>query len=159
MLAQSTISKYLDWPEKPSSQTWKTFIPNCAEVIAAIDMSVVPMLTFEQQYAFLIVGHRQRQLLWFEAARHPTAESLAWRITEAFPWATAQKYLTGAHDGAYGAKITRQLRAIDIRDRPTSLGAPRQSSHMERLIGAVCRECVDQILIFGASALRRILAP
>ena len=56
MLAQSTISKYLDWPEKPSSQTWKTFIPNCAEVIAAIDMSVVPMLTFEQQYAFLIVG-------------------------------------------------------------------------------------------------------
>jgi hypothetical protein len=49
---------------------------------------VVPTLTFERLFAFLVLGHGRRQLLWFEVTRHPTAEWLARQITEAFPWAT-----------------------------------------------------------------------
>ena len=44
-VAQSTVSKYLVRPPKPPSQTWKTFLRNHAEAIAAIDMCVVPTLT------------------------------------------------------------------------------------------------------------------
>jgi hypothetical protein len=33
--------------------------------------------------------HGRRQLLWFAVKRHPTAEPLTRRITEAFPWASA----------------------------------------------------------------------
>jgi hypothetical protein len=36
------------------------------EVIAAIDMCVVPTLTFERLFAFLVLSHGRRQLLWFE---------------------------------------------------------------------------------------------
>jgi hypothetical protein len=50
------------------------------EVIAAIDMCVVPTLTFERLFAFLVLSHGRRQLLWFEVTRHPTAEWLARQI-------------------------------------------------------------------------------
>src|SRR5438067_10692695 len=70
----------------PPSQSWKTFLRNHAQAIAAIDLCVVPTLTFERLFAFLVLGHGRRQLLWFGVTRHPTAEWLARQITEAFPW-------------------------------------------------------------------------
>src|SRR5260221_14576392 len=66
----------------PPSQTWRTFLLNHADAIAAIDLCVVPTVTFECLFAFLVVGHGRRQLLWFAVTRHPTAEWLAnrsWR--------------------------------------------------------------------------------
>ena len=48
-----------------------------ADAIASIDMFVVPTVTFERLFAFLILGHGRRQLLWFEVTRHPTALWLA----------------------------------------------------------------------------------
>ena len=53
-VAQSTVSKYIARPSKPPSQTWKTFLRNHAEAIAAIDMCVVPTLTFDLLFAFLV---------------------------------------------------------------------------------------------------------
>src|SRR5579859_6929368 len=46
-VAQSTVSKYMVRGRKPPSQSWRTFLRNHAEAIAAIDMCVVPTLTFE----------------------------------------------------------------------------------------------------------------
>jgi hypothetical protein len=85
-VAQSTVSKYMVRGGTPPSQSWKTFLRNHAQAIAAIDLCVVPTLTFERLFAFLVLGHGRRQLLWFEVTRHPTAEWLARQITEAFPW-------------------------------------------------------------------------
>jgi hypothetical protein len=44
----------------------KTFLRNHIEAIAAIDMCVVPTLTFDPLFAILVLGHGRRQLLWFE---------------------------------------------------------------------------------------------
>ena len=55
------------------SQGCKTFFRNHAQAIAAIDLFVVPTLTFERLFAFLVLGHGRRQLLWFEVTRHPHA--------------------------------------------------------------------------------------
>ncbi|MDQ2954745.1 MAG: integrase core domain-containing protein [Pseudomonadota bacterium] len=157
-VAQSTVSKYMVRGRNPPSQTWKTFLRNHAEAIAAIDMCVVRTLTFDLLFAFLVLGHGRRQLLWFEVTRHPTAEWLARQITEAFPWASAPAYLVRDNDGAYGHVFTRRVRAMGIRDRPISLGSPWQNGYAERLIGTVRRECLDRVLIFGESHLRQILS-
>jgi len=58
---------------------WKTFFRNHAQAIVAIDLFVVPTLTFERLFAFLVLGHGRRQLLCFEVTRHPTAEWLLGR--------------------------------------------------------------------------------
>ena len=94
------------------------FLRNHADAIAAIDLCVVPTLTFECLFAFLVVGHGRRQLLWFAVTRHPTAEWLAQQIVEAFPWDMAPTYLVRDNDGAYGHAFTSRVRAMGIRDRP-----------------------------------------
>ena len=141
-VAQSTVSKYMVRGRRPPSQSWKTFLQNHAEAIAAVDMCVVPTLTFERLFAFLVLGHGRRQLLWFEVTRHPTAEWLARQITEAFPWASAPSYLVRDNDGAYGHVFSRRVMAMGIRDRPISPRSPWQNGHVERLIGTVRRECL-----------------
>jgi hypothetical protein len=156
-VAQSTVSKYMVRVRNPPSQTWKTFLRNHTEAIAAIDMCIVPTLTFDLLFAFLVLGHGRRQLLWFEVTRHPTAEWLARQITEAFSWTSAPAYLVRDNDGAYGHVFTSRVRAMGIRDRPTSPGSPWQNGYVERLIGTVRRECLDRMLIFGESHLRRVL--
>ena len=121
-VAQSTVSKYMVRPSKPQSQTWKTFLQNHAEAIAVIDMCVVPTLTFDLLFVFLVLGHGRRRLLWFDVTRHPTAEWLARQITEAFPWASAPAYLVRDNDQAYGHVFMSRVRAMGIRDRPISRG-------------------------------------
>src|SRR6266576_3427523 len=91
-VAQSTVSKYMVRGGTPPSQSWKTFLLNHAQAIAAIDLCVVPTLTFERLFAFLVLGHGRRQLLWFEVTLHPTAEWLA----------SAPAYLVRDNDRAYG---------------------------------------------------------
>jgi transposase InsO family protein len=156
-VAQSTVSKYMMRGRRPPSQSWKTFLQNHAEAIAAIDMCVVPTLTFERLFVFLVLGHGRRQLLWFEVTQHPTAEWLARQITEAFPWASAPTYLVRDNDRAYGHAFSRRVMAMGIRDRPISPRSPWQNGHMERLIGTLRRECLDRMLILGDAHLRQIL--
>jgi hypothetical protein len=108
------VSKYMVRGRSPS-QGWKTFFRNHAQAIAAIDLFVVPTLTFERLFAFLVLGHGRRQLLWFEVTRHPTAEWLARQITEAFPWASAPAYLVRDNDRAYGPVFKSRVRAMGIR--------------------------------------------
>src|SRR5262245_50799075 len=156
-VAQSTVSKYMVRGGSPS-QSWKTFFRNHAQAIAAIDLFVVPTLTFERLFAFLVLRHGRRQLLWFEVTRHPTAAWLARQITEAFPWASAPTYLVRDNDRAYGPVFKSRVRASGIRARPTSPGSPLQNPHAERLIGTVRRECVDRVLVFGEAHLRQILS-
>jgi hypothetical protein len=62
-VAESTVSKYMVKRRGAPSQGWRTFLRNHAEAIAAIDLCVVPTVTFERLFAFLIVGHGRRQLL------------------------------------------------------------------------------------------------
>jgi hypothetical protein len=76
------------------------------EGIASIDLFVVPTIAFQQLYAFLVLGHRRRRLLWFAVTRNPTAEWLAQQIVEAFPWDSAPAYLVRDNDGAYGMSLS-----------------------------------------------------
>ena len=141
-IAESTVSKYMIRHRGPPSQTWRTFLRNHADAIAAIDLCVVPTLTFERLFAFLVVGHGRRQLIWFAVTRHPTVW-LAQQIVEAFPWNTAPTSLLRDNDRAYGPAFTRRVRAMGIRDRPISPRSPWQNAYVERLIGTLRRDCLD----------------
>ena len=157
-VAQSTVSIYMVPRQDRPLQTWKTFIRNHADGIASIDLFVVPTIAFQQLFALLVLGHERRRLLWFAVTHNPTAEWLARQITEAFPWETAPKYLVRDNDRAFGAAFRARVRAMGIRDRPTSFRSPWQNGHVERLIGSIRRECTDHLIVFNAEHLRRILA-
>ena len=45
-------------------QGWRTFLRNHADGIAAMDIFVVPTISFRLLYGLLILRHDRRQLLW-----------------------------------------------------------------------------------------------
>jgi transposase InsO family protein len=156
-LAQSSVAKYMVKRRGPPSQGWRTFLRNHAPDIAAMDLFVVPTIGFDLLYAFVIVRLDRRDLVWINVTKNPTAEWVARQITEAFPWDEAPKYLIRDHDRIYGTLVARRLRAMGIRDKPTAPASPWQNGFAERLIGSIRRECLDHIIVFGETHLRRIL--
>ena len=122
-----------------------------------MDLFVVPTIGFGLLYAFVIVRLDRRDLVWINATTNPTAEWVARQITEAFPWNEAPRYMIRDRDHIYGAVVTRRLRAMGIRDRPTAPASPWQNGYAERLIGSIRRECLDHVIVWGESHLRRIL--
>jgi transposase InsO family protein len=83
-LAQSTVSNYLRRNPRPRGQTWKTFIDNHNDAIAATDLFVVPTISFRLMYGIVIVHLKRRELVWTNATLHPTAEWIAQQLTEAY---------------------------------------------------------------------------
>ena len=156
-VAQSTVGKYMAKRGNPSGQSWSTFLHNHAPHIAAMDLLVVPTISFVQLYVLVIVRLARRELVWINVTAHPTAEWIAQQITEAFPWTEAPRYLIRDQDGIYGAAVRRRLRAMGIRDKPIAPGSPWQNTYAERLIGTIRRECLDHMIVFGETHLRRIL--
>src|SRR6201998_2444746 len=156
-VAQSSVAKYMVKRRGPPSQGWRTFLHNHAPDIAAMDLFVVPTIGFKLLYAFIIVRLDRRDLVWINVTANPTAEWVARQITEAFPWDEAPRYMIRDRDRIYGAIVTRRLRAMGIRDKPTAPASPWQNGFAERLIGSIRRESVDRINVLGEAHLRRVL--
>ncbi len=156
-VAQSTVSKYMIRGRRPPSQGWKTFLRNHADGIAAVDFLVVPTLTFERLFAFVVLGVGRRTILWIGVTANPSAPWLARQVNEAFPWDTAPAYLIRDNDGAYGEVFMRRLRVMGIRDRPIAPRSPWQNGYVERAIGSIRRECLDHLIVRSEAHLRRVL--
>ena len=156
-VAQSTVAKYMAKNDDPPSQSWSTFLRNHAPQIAAMDLFVVPTISFVPLYVLVIVRISRRELAWISVTRQPTAAWVAQQITEAFPWSEAPRYLIRDRDGIYGAAVRRRLRAMGIRDKPIAPGSPWQNAFAERLIGTIRRECVDHLIVLGEAHLRGIV--
>jgi hypothetical protein len=70
-VGQTSVAKYMVKRRGPPSQGWKTFLHNHADGIAAMDLFVVPTISFRLLYGLLIMGHGRRQILWFGVTAHP----------------------------------------------------------------------------------------
>lgn len=156
-IAQSTVAKYMGQKRGPPSQSWKTFIRNHADGIAACDFLVVPTIGFKILFAFIVMAHERRKLLHIGVTAHPTAQWTARQLTEAFPWDETPNTLIRDNDAIYGAVYKNKLRTMGIRDRPTALKSPWQNGYAERLIGSIRRECLDHVIIRDENHLRRVL--
>ena len=82
-VGQTSVAKYMARRSGPPSQGWKTFLRNHGDGIAAMDLFVVPTVSFRLLYGLLIMGHGRRQILWLGVTAHPTAEWIANQLTEA----------------------------------------------------------------------------
>ena len=76
-VAQSSVAKYMVMRHGLPSQGWRTFLRNHAPDIAAMDLFVVPTLTFDLLYALVIVRLGRRDLVWINVSTNPTAGWIA----------------------------------------------------------------------------------
>ena len=157
-VAQSSVAKYMVKRRGPPSQGWQDL--SCVTTRRTLPpwtCSLFRLSAFKLLYGFVIVRIDRRDLVWINVTANPTAEWVARQITEAFPWDEAPRYIIRDRDRIYGTVVTRRLRAMGIRDRPTAPASPWQNGFAERLIGSIRRECLDHIVVLGEAHLRRIL--
>jgi Integrase core domain len=156
-IGQTTVAKYMAKRRRPPSQGWRTFLSNHAEGIAALDLFVVPTLSFQLLFGLLILRHDRREILWLGVTAHPTAEWMAQQVTEAIGWETPPQYLLRDRDRVYGDAFMRRMRAMVIRDRPTAARSPWQNGSCERAIGSIRRDCLDHVIVLGERHLLHLL--
>jgi putative transposase len=140
------------------SPTWRAFLRNHADGIAAIDMFVAASAWFRLLYVMIILAHDRRRIIHTAVTDHPIAAWLSRQVTEAFPLDTAPRYLLRDRDGSYGAYFSNRVEAMGITEVITAPRSPWQNAYVERAIGSIRRECLDHIVIFNECHLRRVLS-
>jgi len=156
-IGESSVSKYMVRGRKPPSQTWRTFLENHAQQLVSIDFFTVPTLRFQVLYVFLVLAHDRRRILHFNVTAHPTAEWTGQQLREAFPFAQLPRYLLRDRDAIFGDDFREQVRDMGIREVLSAPRSPWQRAYVERVIGSIRRECLDHIIVFQESSLRRTL--
>jgi transposase InsO family protein len=140
-----------------STQTWKTFLHNHAQELIAIDFFTVPTATCQVLYVFLVLAHARRKVLHFRITDAPSAVRTAQQMVDTFPFTTPPRYLLRDRDAIYGADLVRRVKNPDLEQKLIAPRAPWQDSMVERLIGSICRECLDHVIVLNNNHLRLIL--
>lgn len=156
-IGESSVSKYMVRCRKPPSQTWRTFLENHAKQLVSIDFFTVPTIRFQVLYVFLVLAHDRRRVLHFHVTAHPTAEWTGQQLREAFPFDQVPRYLLCDRDAIFGQDFTRQVTSMGIQEVLSAPRSPWQRAYVERVIGSVRRECLDHLIVFHESSLRRTL--
>ena len=155
-VSQATVAKYLARTARPPSQSWRTFLANHVQQIAAADFFVVPTATCRLLFVLVILGHERRRIVHVAVTPHPTAAWTAQQFREAFPWDQAPRYLLHDRDLAFQA-VTATATAMGMEAIRTAPHSPWQNAYVERFIGSVRRECLDHVIVLNATGLRRLL--
>jgi transposase InsO family protein len=157
-VGESSVSKYMVFSRKPPSQTWSTFLENHAKQLVSIDFFTVPTIRFQVLYVFLVLAHDRRRILHFNVTAHPTAEWTGQQLREAFPYDQLPRYLLRDRDTVFGEEFRWQVKNMGIQEVLSAPRAPWQRAYVERVIGSIRRECLDHVIVFHESSLRRTLA-
>jgi putative transposase len=156
-LCEATVSKVMSRYRKPPSQSLRTFLCNHHEELVAIDFFTVPTVSFKILYVFVVMEHSRRRVVHWNVTAHPTSRWTAQQIIEAFPFATAPKYLIRDGDGIYGAAVSRRIESLGISEQVTTPASPWENAYAERVIGSIRRECLDHLIVLNERHLRGIL--
>ena len=157
VVAKSTVEKYMIKTKRPPSLTWRSFLENHAREIASIDFIVVPTVRFTILYVLVFLSIDRRRVIHFNVTAHPTAKWAAQQVIEAFPWDTAPKYLLRDRDGICGDRFKRRVKNMGIEEVLSAYRCPWQNPYSERPNGSIRRECLDRVIIFSETHLRRVL--
>src|SRR5881396_1531083 len=153
----ATIRKYRPKSRGKPSQSWRTFLQNHASGMAAMDFFVVPTATFRLLYVLVVMTHERRKIAYFNITDSPTASWTAQQIVNAFPYDTAPEYLLRDRDSIYGSVFAQRVAGMGIEQKLIAPRSPWQNPYVERLVGSIRRECLDQVIVFHERQLKEIL--
>jgi putative transposase len=158
-VSERTVSRYIrtSRPRRPPGTSWKTFLDNHRDVLAAMDFFTVPTLTFRLLYVLLIIQHDRRKVLHVNVTAQPTAAWVRQQLREAFPFTVAPRYLLMDRDAIFSAEVCQAVEHMGVCPVRTSFHSPWQNGVAERWIGSCRRELLDHVIVFNEEHLRRLL--
>jgi transposase InsO family protein len=146
-------------PRNPDlGKRWLTFLRNHREAIAAMDFFTVPTLTFGVLYCFFVIGHDRRKVLHFNATRNPSALWIVQQMREAWPYASAHRFLIFDRDSKFSGDIVSAAQDLGSKPVRTAFRSPWQNGVAERWIGSCRRDLLDHVIILNERHLKRLMA-
>ena len=126
----------------------------------AIGLRPSTLLTCQSYWVLVVMDQFTRRLVGFGVHRGPVdAPSLCRMCNAAIHGRGAPRHLSTDHDPLFEAhRWTANLRLLEIDEIKTVPHVPLSHPFVERLIGTMRRECLDQVLCWNAGDLERKLA-
>jgi transposase InsO family protein len=158
-----TIRKYLPTRLNPgrgkrvTTQRWRTFVRNHAQVIVACDFCVVVTATFRLLYVFVLMEHATRRTLHVNVTAHPTAPWTLQQLREAIPAEHAYRSLLHDRDNIFSPQLDQSIHNLGLKVVKTPPQSPQANALCERLIGTLRQECLDFMIPLTANHLYRLL--
>jgi putative transposase len=144
-----------------SSETWRQFLRAQASGIVACDFFTVETVLFRRLYALVFIELATRRVYLAGITANPSgdwATQQARNIVETFvDRAKPIRFLIHDRDSKFTGAFDEVFRSNGIRTIRTPVRAPRANAFVERWIGTVRRECLDQLLIVNRRHLERVL--
>jgi len=159
-VSERTVSRWMKRaPRDPEpAKRWLAFLRNHREAIAAMDFFTVPTITFGVLYCFFVIAHDRRRILHFNVTKHPTSLWVVQQLREAFPFASAPRFLIFDRDGKYGLEVPAAVRSLRMSPIRTSLESPWQNGVAERWVESCRRDLLDHVIAVNERHLKRLLS-
>jgi putative transposase len=145
-VAKSTVEKVPGAPIHAAVANVADVPRQPCEGLVSIDFFTVATVRFEILLVLVILAHDRRRVQHVNITAHPTAEWTAQQVVEAFPWETAPRYLLRDRDGVYGGDFRTRVAALGIEEVLSAPRSPWQSPYVERVIGSIRREFLDNVV-------------
>jgi transposase InsO family protein len=156
-VSERTVSRLMPRPQKPPSQSWRTFLKNHLDSTVAVDFFAVPTLTCRILFVFVVLAHDRRRILHLNVTRHPTSAWARQQLRETFSENATARFLLHDGDATFDAAFDRAVDAFGLTSLRTAPSSPWQNPYVERVIGSIRRECLDHVVVFNERHLRRVL--
>jgi len=144
-------------PRRPPTRSWKSFLDNHREVLAAVDFFTVPTLTFRILYVFFVIRHDRRKVAHFNVTTSPTAAWGRQQLHEAFPFAAASRYLLMDRDAIFSTDVRTLVKDRGVHPVRTSFRSSRQNRVVERWVGSCRRKLLDHVIVLNEPHPLRLL--
>src|SRR5207244_2710727 len=107
--------------------------------------------------AWVFLAHGRPALVHMNVTANPTAAWVWRQVIEATPWGHKPRHLLRDRDAVYGRDFRARAERIGIDAIATPIASPRANAVIERVIGTLRRECLDQLIILDEQHLRSVL--
>lgn len=140
-------------------QKWSTFVRNHLPQTWACDWFTVVTVRFEILYAFVILDLGRREIVRVAVTSTPSAQFAAQTFVETVcdrdnP---APRILIRDRDSIYGSWFRQRVKGFGTTCLLSPPRSPQANAYCERVIGAIRRECLDNIIVRNERHAERVL--
>ncbi|HEY2483883.1 MAG TPA: hypothetical protein VGI36_01980, partial [Candidatus Binataceae bacterium] len=137
--------------------SWLTVIAHAKDSLWSVDLFRCELILLESFWVMVVMDVFSRRITGFGvAAANLDGPAVCRMFNRAIAKQTLPRYLSSDHDPLFSFhRWLANLRVLDVGEINTLACTPRSHAFVERLIGTVRRECLDQTLFWTRSDLER----
>jgi putative transposase len=149
-------------PDRKRQTTWQTFLQAHWDVLAAIDFTTVEVWTkngLVTFYLLFVMELATRRVHFAGSTANPEEawmKQIARNLTDAEEgFLNGKRYVLMDRDAKFCEAFRRGLQSGGVESVRLPPRSPNCNAHLERIMRSLKGECLDRLIFFGESSLRR----